>query len=215
MHWCNHLLPGSFVFHAGAVSLRGEGIALFGPSGAGKTTLSLALAQRGFHYLTDDFATINGLELQPFPRAVNIRNGTLQMLGLRNNLNIPSTGTKLYRQFVELSAKNRLTNTPNYVKEADCNGIRVDVKTMLPEVVLGEPCPLKHLIFLDGFSSNTTLIPIKATMALPLLLKHCRNLKGQQRIQKMISILKNVSCYRMTFGPDVEQACQAIHSLVT
>ena len=45
---------GRLALHASAVSIDGRGIALLGQKGAGKSTLALALVQRGARLITDD-----------------------------------------------------------------------------------------------------------------------------------------------------------------
>lgn len=48
------VLRGLEVFHAGAVTVDGEAIAFLGPSGAGKTSIALALCRLGAAFLADD-----------------------------------------------------------------------------------------------------------------------------------------------------------------
>jgi hypothetical protein len=48
------LLRGLEVFHASAVVWQGEAVAFLGPSGAGKTSLALALCQEDASFLADD-----------------------------------------------------------------------------------------------------------------------------------------------------------------
>lgn len=65
------------VLHAGAVAHAGRAWLLAGPSGAGKTTLTLALLERGFPLLSDDFAPLelsSGL-VHPFPKSLGVREG--------------------------------------------------------------------------------------------------------------------------------------------
>ena len=61
--------------HAGALAHRGKGILLVGPPFAGKTTLSVALAEGGLDYYSDDLAPIHRESgaLHPFRRAAAIR----------------------------------------------------------------------------------------------------------------------------------------------
>lgn len=69
---CSH-----FLLHAGSLSWLGQGIGLAGDSGAGKTTLTLALQQRGFAFLSDETAALereSGI-LHPFPRRPHRRPG--------------------------------------------------------------------------------------------------------------------------------------------
>lgn len=75
---------GSLMFHGAAVSHGGRGIILAGPAFAGKSTLVLALMERGCRFLSDDAAPVDretGL-LHPFPRAVGVRKGGETAAGL-------------------------------------------------------------------------------------------------------------------------------------
>ena len=56
--------------HAASVARHGRGIAVCGPSGFGKTTLALALCDRGWTVLSDEFAVLDRTTrtLLPFPR---------------------------------------------------------------------------------------------------------------------------------------------------
>lgn len=70
-------VSGFAVLHAGAVAHAGRAWLLAGPSGAGKTTLTLALLARGFLLLSDDFAPLElstGL-VHPFPKSLGVREG--------------------------------------------------------------------------------------------------------------------------------------------
>jgi hypothetical protein len=63
--------------HAASVGIHGTGVLLMGHGGAGKTTLSLALATRGHAFLGDNQACvrIRSRELLPFPRSASIKPG--------------------------------------------------------------------------------------------------------------------------------------------
>jgi hypothetical protein len=52
------LQRGCFTIHASAVAMGGEGILFLGDSGAGKSSLAIALHQRGYPIVTDDLAGI-------------------------------------------------------------------------------------------------------------------------------------------------------------
>lgn len=70
--------PG-WILHAAALEVNGRALVLCGPSGAGKTTLTLALVERGFRLLTEemvwigDDGTVRGL-----PRALHVPAGSTQ-----------------------------------------------------------------------------------------------------------------------------------------
>lgn len=68
-------LPGFVPLHAACVARRGVALLLPGASGAGKTTLTLALLERGWSYLTDDLAPveIEGGLVRPFPKPLGVK----------------------------------------------------------------------------------------------------------------------------------------------
>jgi hypothetical protein len=70
-------VSGFAVLHAGGVAHAGRAWLLAGPSGAGKTTLTLALLERGFRLLSDDFAPLEPStgRVHPFPKSLGVREG--------------------------------------------------------------------------------------------------------------------------------------------
>jgi hypothetical protein len=72
------LLRGYEVFHAGAVALDGGVVAIAGPTGLGKTSLTLQLVLRGARFFTDDVLVLEsgeagGVLAHPGLGLVNIR----------------------------------------------------------------------------------------------------------------------------------------------
>jgi len=65
------VLRGLEVFHAGAVAVDGQAVALLGPSGAGKTSIAMALCGLGACFLADDVLALerNGGRLLGHPGA--------------------------------------------------------------------------------------------------------------------------------------------------
>ncbi|MBU0491415.1 MAG: hypothetical protein KKA73_06485 [Chloroflexi bacterium] len=66
-----------YLFHAAALSHAGQGFLLTGPAGRGKTTLTLALLDRGYAFLSDDLTAISRRDglLHPFPQRPAQRGG--------------------------------------------------------------------------------------------------------------------------------------------
>lgn len=66
-----------FFVHGAAMTDGAHTLILSGPSGHGKTTLSLALAGRGFRLLSDDFAPLGRGDgrVYPFPKRLGVRRG--------------------------------------------------------------------------------------------------------------------------------------------
>jgi len=64
-----------FFLHAAAVALDDRAVVLSAPSGTGKSTLTLALLEDGFDYLSDELAPIDvqRLAVHPFPHALCLK----------------------------------------------------------------------------------------------------------------------------------------------
>lgn len=79
------LLRGYEVLHAGAVTIDGGAVALAGPTGAGKTSLTLALMRQGAGFLTDDVLAVEsrdeGLLAHPGIGVANVRAGDHERAG--------------------------------------------------------------------------------------------------------------------------------------
>jgi hypothetical protein len=56
------------VFHGAAVQARGTAFVFCGPSGSGKSSLSVAATRRGYHYYSDEFVVTDGFGLWGWPR---------------------------------------------------------------------------------------------------------------------------------------------------
>ncbi|MBI5788088.1 MAG: hypothetical protein HZA78_04445 [Candidatus Schekmanbacteria bacterium] len=71
-----------FLFHAAALGLNGKGIVIAGDTMAGKTTLTLALANAGFDLLSDEVCCLeyNSFNLIPFPKCMFLREKTKKLL---------------------------------------------------------------------------------------------------------------------------------------
>lgn len=70
------------LIHAGAVvTPSGKGILFPAEAGSGKTTLVTGLVRAGFDFLSDEVGVIEPgtVRLHPFPRALNLKNGTLEI----------------------------------------------------------------------------------------------------------------------------------------
>lgn len=77
------LADGRRVLHAGAVARDGRAVLIVGRSGWGKTTQTLALVQRGWRLLSDDFAVVRADgTVEPFVRRVNLTTASLDLLDL-------------------------------------------------------------------------------------------------------------------------------------
>jgi hypothetical protein len=66
---------GDLAVHAATLACAGRAVAFFAPSGAGKSSIALALARRGFELLCEDVLIVSGLPEQPlaWPGPVGVR----------------------------------------------------------------------------------------------------------------------------------------------
>jgi hypothetical protein len=74
---------GNVVLHGGAVDVGSRAVAFVGHSGAGKSTMTAAMARAGHHYLADEVVAVAGdLEVRPFHRPIGLRRGGAESLGV-------------------------------------------------------------------------------------------------------------------------------------
>ena len=66
---------GLVALHAAAVARNGEALVLPGPHGRGKTTLTLALLDAGWAYLTDDVTVVlpSSQRVRPYPKPLGVK----------------------------------------------------------------------------------------------------------------------------------------------
>ncbi len=71
-------------FHAGAVERDGEVVVVAGRSGQGKSTLTAALVQAGWRYLTDELVVVDpdSLQVTPYLRPLDLDAASLAALGI-------------------------------------------------------------------------------------------------------------------------------------
>jgi hypothetical protein len=126
------------ILHAGAVGdLSGGVLLLAGPSGHGKTSLTLELIARGHRFFSDDYAPIDlaTREIRPYPRTVGL---------------LP----------------NGAVNTPKPFREAACDPAvprllgksLVDVGTVLGDDVMAtDSVPLRTIVVLESEPASRTV----------------------------------------------------------
>ncbi len=88
VQWAIDSASHHYVFHSGSIAHDGHGVLLPGSSHSGKSTLTVALAQRGFDILSDEVGAIRadtGLQTA-FGRSLSIRSSVVRDLGLASQL---------------------------------------------------------------------------------------------------------------------------------
>ena len=91
---------GRVLLHAGAVERDGRAIVVAGESGRGKSTLTAALVQAGFNYVTDELVLIDPLtaHVEPYPKALDLSAESHTLLGLGDPAGIGLQGTGVPRR---------------------------------------------------------------------------------------------------------------------
>ena len=83
LNWCiaNHC-HRFLMLHAAVVERHGGAVVLPAPPGSGKSTLTAALASRGWRLLSDELALIvpSSLELMPVPRPISLKNQSIELI---------------------------------------------------------------------------------------------------------------------------------------
>lgn len=182
----------SFLLHAAAVATERGAIVLFGPSGAGKTTVSGALVARGARYITDEFVAIDRqLRVRGLPRPLCLEQDT-ERDPLRKRL-----GGEIYRYRFD-----------------DFDGARIDVPlfALAPAHVCLEPSPLALLIHLRHAPGEPgSVTPLRASEALSRAWSE-RYRYGAEELDTAIAAIQGVPCFELVTS-SVEQACSAIDRL--
>jgi len=123
-------IQSHLIFHAAAVSWQDQGIIILGDSCQGKSTMTLELIRRGFHFLTDDVTCLHRTDcrIYPFPRALGLRQSAFG----------------LFKGFIDVdchaSSMSSYGEKKIFLLPSD-----------IPKVRIGDPCLPKFLICLSSY----------------------------------------------------------------
>ncbi len=171
-------------FHGATIAMNKHGVMLGGDKGSGKTTLSLALAERGHGFLSDEYATIleSSRMLLPFRRAASIRDGPQ---------------AELVEAYLKEHGGDREVMLDGTVR------VRVPVVDLLPKSHSASVA-LTHVFFLSGFADKPAVSQFDLGVAdVKMLSPLLGTLWGHsvaQRTITMLRIFSQVNCYRLTVG---------------
>lgn len=184
----------ALLLHSGAVARGNAGVLLPGPSGSGKSSLSLALVQSGCSYFSDEIGVVDpGTgELHPFPKPVSIKNISI---------------------FPELAQCPERWLGPD---DSEASGVSyLHPEDLLPGAV-GRQAAIKYIIFPTYHAGrNSRLVPLDASLALKELITNSINLPalGNQGFHRLASLARQARCFALESG-DLAESVELINRLI-
>jgi hypothetical protein len=190
VNWVMRMQPDLLFFHSAAVGIGGTGVLIAGDKGAGKSTLSMALAAQGHKFLGDEIAAVRWqtLEIVPFRRAVSVRPGP-QSRRVEKILRHNATFTE---QFPDGTTRRR-----------------AEARDLFPGVV-ERSLPLRWVFFLRSFENSPraeAFAPRTSDLRLlaPMLGTFWKTSPVQPMMQ-VAKLLSSVRCYFLHPGLPEETA---------
>ena len=177
----------AILFHAAAVIVNGKGFMLAGPRYSGKSTLSLALAARGHHFLSDEIAWYvpSTRKLIAFRRPVGVRDGIRSAAIDARMQEMADHGFDWH------------------------DSRRLPVDALVPQES-EKTAPLECVVFLKGFETQPRIVGLRASMEhLPLLQPipvSMLNASPARRMMEMIRLVSSVRMYDLYPGHPDETA---------
>lgn len=189
---------GLFMLHAAALAHAGRAALFPAPSGAGKTTLTIALLRAGFSFLSDD---------NPLLAAAGHR---VAVYAFPDRLNVTSATRAL---FSELRPHwEAATPDGQHAKRP------LDVATIYGAPIAREAAPGAIIFPEVGDALRTCIEPLSRVEALDLLLEAAGACASPALRQAQFTLLTNLlrvaPPYRMRTGRDVTTVPGAIHRLL-
>jgi hypothetical protein len=177
----------AILFHAAAVIVKDKGFMFAGPRYAGKSTLSLALAARGHHFLSDEIAWYvpSTRLLVSFRRPVGVREGVRSAVIDARIQSIGQSGIDWH------------------------DSVRLPVDALLPQEA-PRTATLDVVCFLRGFEAKPRLVRLRPSLEhLPLLQPtpvSMLNVAPARRMMEMVRLVSSVRMYDLYSGHPDETA---------
>ena len=189
-------LADRYPLHAGAVARDGAGIILPGESGSGKSSLTLALLQQGYSYMSDELAAVELTtgELHSYPKPITIKDISI---------------------FPELSQRPDLWFGP----QPGENGRDEQVWYVHPEDVaancIGSPVAIRYIIFPKYRPGTATqLEALSAGQVMERLLQNSVDFRrfGSLGFDLLAKMVEEADCFSLSFN-HLDMATSLINEL--
>lgn len=186
-----------FALHAGCLARDGHAVLLAGTTGAGKSTLALALARLGLDYLSDDLVFLS-----------RRRDGFVQVIGFADAVGVTAGTVDLIR---ELAAAASSDPEPGFHKHL----IRVEDVFQTRLIETSQPRVLVFPQVSDADESSLTpLEPGEAWLRLVPDVLLTDEASSQAHVSTIARLTEGVSCYRLQTGRDLQAAARLVSELL-
>jgi len=185
---------GLYPLHAAGLALDGQGVLLAGTSGAGKSTLSVALARRGFSFLSDDTvflqADTQGWRVRAFPDQIDLCADAEDL-------------------FPELRGLTDAELPPGWLKR------QIRAETVYAAPISWDARP-RTLIFPSVSGTPKSVIrplsPQEALFELAPNVLLTDTAASQQHLNALAGVISQCACYRLDTGRDLDDAVAVVRS---
>jgi hypothetical protein len=186
-----------FALHAGCLSRDGRAVLLAGTTGAGKSTLALALARLGLDYLSDDLVFLGDRQ-----------DGSLQVIGFADAVGVTAGTVDLIAELAVTAGSDPEPGFPKHL-------IRVEDVFEMRIIEASQPCVL---VFpqVSGAeeSSLTALEPGDAWLRLVPDVLLTDEASSQAHVSAIAHLTEGLSCYGLQTGRDLQAAARLVSELL-
>lgn len=187
---------GRYSLHAACVADGGRGVLLAGESGAGKTTLTVALVLAGATFLSDDMVFLDAA------------GETVRVLGLPDELDLTDETVQLFEPLHHLFGRPTWGGRPKHQIRAE-DALRVPVALDSDPAVLFFPSV--------GSGVRTTVEPLPAADALVELVPNVlltQATSSQCHLDALARLVTDVPAHRLRCGTDLDHAVATVRGVL-